>query len=151
MERITRNYRLSTWLHQIWAYAFFTTLLLGSSTNLFSAPSDPWLDAWRLYVSHCLAPLASATNNSDGVDKQERQLGFVKVADVDTNFVQRDGSCVLASYAIVASYFTRLPLGSYFEGYAIALGSAPVEALAHREVRTLSVARATQGIRGPRS
>ena len=116
MQRFTRKDHLPTRLQQVLACAFVTTLFLGS-TIVLSAPVDPWLDPWRLYVSNCLAPLASATNTFDGVDKQERRLGFVKMADIDTNFVQRDGSCVLASYAIVASYFTRLPVSSYFEGY----------------------------------
>ena len=39
------------------------------------------------------------------------------MADIDTNFVQSGASCALASYAMVASYFTRLPVSSYFEGY----------------------------------
>lgn len=113
MQRFIRHYYLPIWLRRICACVLFTTLLVGSGRILFSAPVDPW----RQYVSNCLAPLATATNNIGAPDKQERRVGVVKVADIDTHFVQSDASCVLASYAIVANYFTRVPVRSYFEGY----------------------------------
>jgi len=46
-----------------------------------------------------------------------RRVGGVTLSKVDTNFVQTGGSCVLASYAIVANYFTGRPVGDYFKGY----------------------------------
>jgi hypothetical protein len=100
-------------LRQICICVFSTTLLLASVRISLSASVAPWC----LYVSNCLAPLAAATNEIVAVDGQERQVGSVKMADIDANFVQSDASCVLANYAIVANYFTRLPVRSYFEGY----------------------------------
>jgi hypothetical protein len=41
----------------------------------------------------------------------------VVVTNVNGRFLQNGGSCVLASYAVVASYFTGKPITSYFEGY----------------------------------
>ena len=72
---------------------------------------------WPSVVARRLAALAADTNDSVTLGGQEKGGGFVKIADIDTNFIQRDASCVLASYAIVANYFTRLPVSSYFEGY----------------------------------
>ena len=116
-------------MRQICICVFSITLLLGAGAISLSAPVDPWLDPWRLYVSNCLAPLAAATNEIVSFDGQERRVGSVKMADVDTNFVQRDASCVLASYAIVANYFTRLPVSSYFEGYCHHFGIVYTNAL----------------------
>ncbi|HWX18734.1 MAG TPA: hypothetical protein VN578_02400 [Candidatus Binatia bacterium] len=39
------------------------------------------------------------------------------VTNVNSRFIQNGGSCVLASYAVVANYFTGQPISSYFEGY----------------------------------
>jgi hypothetical protein len=117
MQPFTRNYSLPIWLHQICISLFSITLFLGPGGISHSAPVDPWLEPWRLYVSNCLAPLSAATNEIVAIDGQERRVGNVKMADINTNFVQSGGSCVLASYAIVASYFTQLPVSSYFEGY----------------------------------
>jgi hypothetical protein len=41
----------------------------------------------------------------------------VAVGRVNTTFIQNSGSCVLASYAVAASYFTGRPVQDYFEGY----------------------------------
>ena len=41
----------------------------------------------------------------------------IAVTKIDAKFLQNGGSCVLASYAIVANYFTGQPISSYFEGY----------------------------------
>ena len=41
----------------------------------------------------------------------------VIVSNVNSAFLQNGGSCVLASYAVVANYFTGKPIASYFEGY----------------------------------
>src|SRR5262249_5688398 len=38
----------------------------------------------------------------------------VVVTNVNGRFLQNGGSCVLASYAVVASYFTGKPITSYF-------------------------------------
>ncbi len=37
--------------------------------------------------------------------------------EVNADFKQRGGSCVLASYAVAASYFTGRPFGAFFAGY----------------------------------
>lgn len=78
-----------------------------------------------------MAPLAAATNGIVAIDRQEGRVGSVKTTDIDTNFEQRDASCVLASYAIVATYSTRQLVSSYFEGYCRHLGivyTNPVDA-----------------------
>jgi hypothetical protein len=116
-------------MRRISIYTLSATLLLGSGRVTLSAPVDPWLDPWRLYVSDSLAPLAAGTNGIVAIDGQEGRVGVVKVADIDTNFVQGDASCVLASYAIVANYFTRLPISDYFEGYCHHFGIVYTNAL----------------------
>jgi hypothetical protein len=60
------------------------------------------------------APLVSHEAGSAG---QEKPVGTVTITNVDDWFVQSDASCVLASYAIVANYFTGQPVSAYFEGY----------------------------------
>ncbi len=44
--------------------------------------------------------------------------------EVNAEFKQRGGSCVLASYAVAASYFTQLPIGVFFAGYCEHFGLA---------------------------
>jgi len=44
-------------------------------------------------------------------------MGAVAITNVDTQFIQRDASCTMSSYAIVANYFTGEPVSAYFEGY----------------------------------
>lgn len=68
-------------------------------------------------ILSCVAALAADTNDNTKSFGQEKRIGAVEIANIDTKFVQSDASCVLASYAIVANYFTRLPVGDYFEGY----------------------------------
>jgi hypothetical protein len=46
------------------------------------------------------------------------------VTNVNAEFLQNGGSCVLSSYAIVANYFTGEPISSYFEGYCRHFGVA---------------------------
>jgi hypothetical protein len=41
----------------------------------------------------------------------------VNATNVNAEFIQSGGSCVLSSYAIVANYFTGTPVATYFEGY----------------------------------
>lgn len=48
----------------------------------------------------------------------------IVVTNVNSEFLQNGGSCVLSSYAIVASYFTGQPISSYFEGYCRHFGLA---------------------------
>jgi hypothetical protein len=48
----------------------------------------------------------------------------VVVTNVNGGFIQNGGSCVLASYAVVANYFTGEPIASYFEGYCRHFGLA---------------------------
>src|SRR5438876_5128506 len=45
------------------------------------------------------------------------QTSNVVLTNVNARFIQNGGSCVLASYAVVASYFTGKPVSLYFEGY----------------------------------
>jgi hypothetical protein len=62
----------------------------------------------------------SASSAGDGpVQGAPAKLKVTKVAvtNVNAGFIQSGGSCVLASYAVVASYFTGEPITSYFEGY----------------------------------
>ena len=47
----------------------------------------------------------------------EQRSGAVVLSRIDTNFVQSDASCTLASYAIAANYFTGRPVSDYFKGY----------------------------------
>jgi hypothetical protein len=63
------------------------------------------------------AALAAGTNDDAKSFGQEKRIAAVEIANIDTNFLQCDASCVLASYAIVANYFTRIPVTDYFEGY----------------------------------
>ena len=42
---------------------------------------------------------------------------MIKAELLNQAFTQSYGSCVLASYAIVANYFSRLPIESYFQAY----------------------------------
>lgn len=44
---------------------------------------------------------------------------------VDSDFKQSGGSCVLASYALAASYFTGIPIPSFFAGYVEHFGIVP--------------------------
>lgn len=113
MRPSIRNHYLPLWLNRSCKAICLGALLLGSGSTCHSEPADPW----RQFVSGCLATLAAETNENGVIVGQERRIGSVKMADIDTNFVQSDASCVLASYAIVASYFTRLQVSSYFEGY----------------------------------
>jgi len=48
---------------------------------------------------------------------------------IDTAFLQHGGSCVLASYAIIANYFTGTPVTNYFEGYCEHFGLKYTNAL----------------------
>ena len=59
----------------------------------------------------------AASTNDSAAFVQGEHAALVETANIDSNFVQSDASCVLASYAIVANYFTRLPVSAYFEGY----------------------------------
>ncbi len=43
--------------------------------------------------------------------------GKVALANINTNFVQKYGSCVLASYSVVANYYTGQPITNFFAGY----------------------------------
>jgi hypothetical protein len=71
--------------------------------------------------------LAAAPNAPD-VPLQEaparQNTNNIVVTNVNAGFIQNGGSCVLASYAVVASYFTGKPISSYFEGYCRHFGLA---------------------------
>jgi hypothetical protein len=51
------------------------------------------------------------------------------VSRVNQTFLQSGGSCVLASYAVSANYFTRRPIATYFEGYCEHFGLSYTNAL----------------------
>ena len=48
--------------------------------------------------------------------------GHVDPLRVNGEFRQVGGSCVLASYAVAASFFTGLPFAAFFEGYCAHFG-----------------------------
>ena len=77
-----------------------------------------------------LALLAGSA--ASGVFGQEapaaRKTANIIVTNVNAEFLQKGGSCVLSSYAIVANYFTGEPIGSYFEGYCRRFGLAFTDA-----------------------
>lgn len=50
-------------------------------------------------------------------NQQQHHLLHVDPLRVNVSFKQSVGSCVIASYAIAANYFTGRPIESYFEGY----------------------------------
>ena len=60
---------------------------------------------------------ATAPIGSSGSVHQSDAGRKVQVSRVNGEFCQSGGSCVLASYAIVANYFTGQPIATYFEGY----------------------------------
>ncbi len=45
---------------------------------------------------------------------------------VDAEFKQTGGSCVLASYALAAHYFTQIPMSKFFDGYCEHFGLLPL-------------------------
>jgi hypothetical protein len=49
--------------------------------------------------------------------KGDKKRQHVDALRVNGEFKQSGGSCVLASYAVAASYFTGLPFAAFFEGY----------------------------------
>src|SRR6266705_6775807 len=54
----------------------------------------------------------------------ETKPASIIATNVNAAFLQNGGSCVLASYAIVANYFTGQPISTYFEGYCRHFGLA---------------------------
>ena len=72
---------------------------------------------------------ATATAFSSDTGESERSTGKVTIANVDNSFTQSDGSCVFASYGIVANYFTRQPVSAYFEGYCRHFGIPYIDAI----------------------
>ena len=71
-------------------------------------------------------PAASSGSSSAGQQHNSRKIDINRV---NREFVQSGGSCVLASYAIVASYFTSKPIATYFEGYCEHFGLQYKDAL----------------------
>jgi hypothetical protein len=55
--------------------------------------------------------------SSSPSDAQPAPSRHVLLTNVNSQFLQSGGSCVLASYAVVANYFTGKPISTYFEGY----------------------------------
>ena len=102
--------------------------------HLAPAPEQPngfarssWLRAFgkfALAMVPCLllGGLAIGAVPSDQKAPREEQPAahsttHIVVTNVNAGFIQDGGSCVLASYAVVASYFTGKPISAYFEGY----------------------------------
>jgi hypothetical protein len=56
--------------------------------------------------------------------KGGKKRQHVDALRVNGEFKQSGGSCVLASYAVAASYFTQLPFAAFFEGYCEHFGLA---------------------------
>jgi hypothetical protein len=56
-------------------------------------------------------------DRGEPITRTAQEAPRINLTAVNTNFVQTGGSCVLASYAIAASYFTGQPVPTYFEGY----------------------------------
>ena len=69
-----------------------------------------------LFVALAVCPVTAA-EASRGEVSTEAKPASINVTNVNAAFLQNGGSCVLASYAIVASYFTGQPISTYFEGY----------------------------------
>jgi len=88
------------------AYKWFDLAALQGNTNAVSARDQ----LSRLMTSEQLAQA--------GAVSRPRLIKF------DPAFTQSAGSCVLASYAIVANYFTGQPVAAYFEGYCHHFGIA---------------------------
>lgn len=61
-------------------------------------------------------PGAAVTNTATGAAAAKGAC-HIELSKVNGGFIQNGGSCVLASYAIVANYFTGRPITDYFEGY----------------------------------
>jgi len=57
------------------------------------------------------------------VPAETKPTGII-ATNVNAGFLQNGGSCVLASYAIVANYFTGQPISTFFEGYCRHFGLA---------------------------
>jgi hypothetical protein len=107
-----------------------------------SAPQRPNPFSYAIFVSALskvvLALLLglSAANFALGASSSVRDVPRVEaparqeaahtvvVTNVNSGFIQNGGSCVLASYAVVANYFTGKPITSYFEGYCRHFGLA---------------------------
>jgi hypothetical protein len=72
-------------------------------------------------LSFLVATLALGT--ASAAPEPQKSVNIV-VTNVNAEFLQNGGSCVLSSYAIVANYFTGEPISSYFEGYCRHFGVA---------------------------
>jgi hypothetical protein len=56
------------------------------------------------------------------MSKKKRNIDALKV---DSEFKQTGGSCVLASYALAANYFTGISMTCFFDGYCEHFGLVP--------------------------
>jgi len=63
--------------------------------------------------------MARAAAFSEDLAGQEKRIGFVTITNVDANFIQSAGSCVLSSYAIVGNYLRESPSASILKAIAI--------------------------------
>jgi hypothetical protein len=74
------------------------------------------------------AEQGSAATNSSHQAATTQAGCHIELSKVNGAFIQNGGSCVLASYAIVANYFTGRPVADYFEGYCKHFGLAYTDA-----------------------
>jgi hypothetical protein len=72
-------------------------------------------------------PGSAGTNSSHPAATAQAGC-HIELPRVNGGFIQNGGSCVLASYAIVANYFTGRPVADYFEGYCKHFGLAYTDA-----------------------
>ncbi len=91
-----------------------------------------------LALGHALAARGDEGNTNRNPEALEatgpelspaRHSAPINAAQVNGDFLQSGGSCVLSSYAIAASYFTGHPIATYFEGYCQHFGLTYTNAL----------------------
>lgn len=73
-------------------------------------------------------PAQEAGANSSQQAATAQAACHIELSKVNGGFIQNGGSCVLASYAVVANYFTGRPVADYFEGYCKHFGLVYIDA-----------------------
>ena len=92
--------------------ALALAMMLGAITGCASRTEQA--DAEWLKAFHSSAGNISTGPGDSGIDFKR----------IDSTTIQRGPSCVLASYAVVANYFTETPVRRYFEAYCGHFGIA---------------------------
>jgi hypothetical protein len=115
MARMSPNHNRGTWTRLVpWKGGFApVTAAFLSATLLIAGP---------FLCSGGQAPTNGSASTSlpavqAVVSNDAPASGKLALPRVNREFKQNSGSCVLASYAIVASYFTGQQVTRYFEGY----------------------------------